>query len=152
MEFLQEWGYIGLFIGSFLAATVVPFSSDFLLLGILVAGGDPLISFCSALGGNWIGGLTSYGFGWLGKWEWIEKWFKVNPEKLQKQKEKIKRFGSLIALLTWTPFVGDIFAVGLGFYKLNFYKSAFYMLVGKGLRYVFWLILFHYFGENIPFL
>ena len=44
MEFLQEFGYIGLFIGTFLAATVIPFSSEFLIIGILVAGGNPLLS------------------------------------------------------------------------------------------------------------
>ena len=38
MEALLDWGYIGLFIGSFVAATIVPFSSDVLLVGILAAG------------------------------------------------------------------------------------------------------------------
>ena len=89
VEFLQGWGYIGLFVGAFLAATIIPFSSDILLIGILLAGGDPWISFLSATAGNWLGGLTSYGLGRIGKWEWIEKWFHVSEEKLLKQKSKI---------------------------------------------------------------
>ena len=60
LEFLLDLGYVGLFIGTFIAATVVPFSSDFLIVGILIAGGDPLISWICATAGNWLGGLTSY--------------------------------------------------------------------------------------------
>ena len=59
LEFLLDLGYVGLFIGTFIAATVVPFSSDFLIVGILIAGGDPLISWICATAGNWLGGLTS---------------------------------------------------------------------------------------------
>ena len=59
MEALLEYGYIGLFLGSFLAATVVPFSSDVLLVGMLLAGGDPVITVAVATLGNWLGGLTS---------------------------------------------------------------------------------------------
>ena len=36
MENLAEWGYVGLFIASFLAATIIPFSSE-LVLSILIA-------------------------------------------------------------------------------------------------------------------
>ncbi len=152
MEFLQEWGYLGLFLGSFMAATVVPFSSDFLIIGLLLAGGKPWICFITATAGNWLGGLTSFGLGWLGKWEWIEKIFKVTPEKLARQKEKIDKYGALLAFMSWLPFVGDIFAIGLGFYKLPPVKCALYMLIGKGTRFLTWIVLFLIFGENLPWL
>ena len=77
MEFLLEYGYIGLFIGAFLAATILPMSSDVLLVGLLAVGADPYISVAVATAGNWLGGLTSYWLGRAGKWEWIEKYFKV---------------------------------------------------------------------------
>ena len=121
-----------MFAGAFLAATIIPFSSDILLIGILLAGGDPWISFLSATAGNWLGGLTSYGLGRIGKWE-----------KLLKQKSKIDKYGSWIALITWLPFVGDVFAIGLGFYKLNFAKCAVFMLIGKGARFAVWILLFY---------
>ena len=41
IEFFQSWGYLGLFLGSFLASTVVPFSADALIIGMLVVGGRP---------------------------------------------------------------------------------------------------------------
>ena len=67
MEWLLNLGYFGLFVGSFVAATVVPFSSDVLLVGMLAAGGNIWLSVAVATLGNWLGGLTSYGLGWLGK-------------------------------------------------------------------------------------
>lgn len=65
MEFLLEWGYLGLFMGSFLAATVLPFSSEILVTGLLLAGANPVYIFLSATLGNWLGSLTSYYIGWL---------------------------------------------------------------------------------------
>lgn len=146
LEWLTEYGYLGLFLGAFLAATIIPFSSDVLLVGLLAAGGDPVRVIVAASVGNWLGGLTCYWLGWLGKWEWIEKWLRVSREKLDRQREKIKRYGSLVALLTWLPGVGDLLAVGLGFYKIGFKKSAFFMLVGKTARYV--LLAAGYFWIN----
>src|SRR5574344_357859 len=121
ISFLQQWGILGLFIGSFLSATVVPFSSDVLYVGILATGISPWLCFLFA----------SFGLGWLGKWQWIEKWFHVKQETLEKQKSRIDKYGSLLALLTWLPFVGDLFAIALGFYRLSPWKCAFFMLIGK---------------------
>lgn len=152
LEFLLDLGYAGLFIGTFIAATVVPFSSDFLIIGILLAGGDPSVSWICATAGNWLGGLTSYWIGRIGKWEWIEKWFHVKEETLFKQKSRIDRYGSLLAFLTWLPFVGDVFAIGLGFYKLHFGKCALFMLIGKGTRFAVWIVLYYLFGDSLHFL
>ena len=149
MELLSNLGLIGLFLGCFLAATVVPFSSDFLMVGVLIAGINPVLAIVVATAGNWLGGLTSYYIGFIGKWDWIEKWFKVKEETLLKQKHNIDKYGSMLAFLTWLPIIGDIFAVTLGFYKVNFTKSAIFMLIGKGARFAFWALLYHYFGEHV---
>ena len=143
MEWLMNFGYLGLFIGAFLAATVIPFSSDVMLVGILVAGANPYIAVAVATIGNWLGGLTSYGLGWLGKWEWIEKYMRVSRASLEKQQHKVARYGSALALLTWLPFIGDVFAIALGFYKVDFKRSAIFMLIGKCLRFVAWALLFY---------
>lgn len=142
MEFFLDWGYLGLFIGTFLAATIIPFSSEILVTGILLAGADYFLVFLFATLGNWTGGLTSYYLGYLGKWEWIEKWLRISREKLESQKERITKYGALLAFLCWLPFVGDIFALGLGFYKLNFVKCAIYMLIGKAVRFALWIYLY----------
>ena len=119
-------GLIGLFIGCFLAATVIPFSAEVLLVGAMLAGCDPVTTFCVATLGNSLGSLTSYGMGYLGKWEWIEKYFHVSKEKLEKQRGKINKYGALMAMLCWLPFIGDVFAIGLGFYRINFPKCVDY--------------------------
>lgn len=142
MEWLLNLGYIGLFLGAFLAATIFPFSSDVLLVGMLAAGGQIWATVIVATMGNWLGGLTSYWLGWLGKWEWIEKWLRVKPETLERQRGNIARYGAWLALFTWLPFVGDLFAVALGFYRIDFRKSAVLMLVGKGARFVLWALIF----------
>lgn len=142
LDFLQQWGVLGLFVGSFLAATVIPFASDVLYVGVLAAGAPPFASFLSASIGNWLGGITSFGVGWLGKWEWIEKWFKVKRETLEKQKCNVDKWGPLLALMTWLPFVGDVFAIALGFYKTKPWLTFLYMLIGKTLRFAVWSIFF----------
>ena len=142
LDFLADYGLVGLFIGSFLAATVVPFSADVLLVGMLVAGVcSPTELLIVATLGNWLGGITSYGVGRAGTWEWIER-LHVSRESLEKQKSRIDRFGAPIALLTWVPFIGDVFAVALGFYRVKFLPSIFWMLIGKGLRFVCWYLIF----------
>lgn len=150
MEFaavdIQQWvvdyGYWGLFFGSFLAATIVPFSSDILMMAFMAIGGDPILAVVVATIGNWLGGLTSYGLGRLGKWRWIERWLGVSREKLERQQDNVAKYGSLLAFLTWLPIVGDVMAIALGFYKVDFRKSAIFMLFGKGARFVLWALLF----------
>lgn len=140
MDWLMDLGYWGLFIGSFLAATIVPFSADALLIGMLVAGGSPWVVIAIATAGNFLGGLTSYGVGRAGKWEWIEK-FGVKPETLEKQKAKIDKYGSWAALMSWVPIIGDVIAIALGFYRTKFIPSAIFMFIGKAGRFIAWYLI-----------
>ncbi len=142
MEFLGDWGYWGLFFGSFLASTILPFSSDALLIGVLLAGGGALPSVVCATLGNSLGGLTTYYIGHLGKWEIIERYLRVSREKLERQKAVIERYGSLIALMSWVPVFGDVITVALGFYRINFVRSAIYMFIGRALRFIVWTLIF----------
>ncbi len=147
MEFLLSWGYLGLFIGSFLAATILPLSSEILVTGLLLAGANPLFVLIAATTGNWLGSMSTYWLGWLGKWEWIEKWFKITPEKVEKQRMRIAKYGSSLAFLAWIPLVGDVFALALGFYKVDFKKCAVFMLIGKFCRFLTVIILYKYIGQ-----
>ena len=140
LDFLQSYGLLGLFFGSFLAATVVPFSSDALYAAVLLAGWSPVACLVAGTLGNGLGGLTSFAIGWLGRWEW----------KLERQRGRIDRWGAWLALLTWLPFVGDVFAIALGFYRISPVKSALFMLLGKFLRFLCWTLLFHYAGWSLP--
>jgi len=145
MEFLGNWGYLGLFLGCFLSATIVPFSSDALFVSALALNGNVFLTLLWAVSGNWLGGLVTYWMGYAGKWEWIEKWFRIKHDTLEKQKVKVDKYGSWLALLTWVPVVGDVFALALGFYRSKFYTSALFMFIGKLARFVLISIIFSYF-------
>ncbi len=147
MEHLLDWGYLGLFIGSFLAATILPLSSEILVTGLLYAGAKPLFVLIVATLGNWTGSLSTYLLGWLGKWEWIEKWLKITPEKMEKQQNRITKYGASLAFLAWLPIVGDVFALALGFYKVDYKKCALFMLIGKFCRFLGYILLYKYAGQ-----
>ncbi|MGQ1889334.1 YqaA family protein [Thermophagus sp. OGC60D27] len=136
-----ELEYVGLFLASFLAATILPFSSELVLSGILASGGDPLISFTLATLGNWLGGLTSYFIGRMGQLIWIEKYLHIPHHKLKKWQQKVSGNEWWVALFCWVPAIGDLLAVVLGLLKSNFWWSALGMLAGKALRYLVWGLL-----------
>lgn len=138
---LEELGLLGLFIGTFLAATVFPFSSDALYVGILLTGISPVAVLLVGTLGNWLGGVTTYFLGRIAKWEWIERVFKVKAETIEKQHGFIEKYGVWAALLTWVPFVGDVIALALGFYKSPAVWSLLLMLAGKFGRFAIWTLL-----------
>lgn len=130
-----EWGYLGLFLASFLSATVLPGSSEAVLAAMLVGGANPWLAIGVATLGNWLGGLSSYGIGYLGKWEWMEKYLRVKQEKVIEWKPKIDRYGSFFAMFSFVPFIGDVIVVALGFFRSHLILTAFWMFVGKAARY-----------------
>lgn len=139
---LESLGLLGLFIGTFLAATILPFSSDALYIAVLAATKDSI--GCLAVGtvGNWLGSVVTYWMGWIGRWEWIEKWFKVKRETLEKQKVKIDKYGVWLALLAWIPIIGDVIAIALGFYRTRPWATMFLLLVGKFARFLLWNLIY----------
>lgn len=138
---LEHLGLLGLFIGCFLAATVVPFSSDALYIAILYATAKPVECLVIGTLGNWLGGVTTYWLGRLAKWEWLEKTFKVKKETLDKQKRLIDKYGVWLALMSWIPIFGDVVSLALGFYKSPAVWTLFLLLVGKFGRFAIWTLM-----------
>jgi membrane protein YqaA with SNARE-associated domain len=129
---------LGLFLASFLAATIVPFSSEALLSCLIISGTDAYTAVLVASAGNWLGGMSSYGNGYLGKWEWIEKYLRIKRETIEKWHDRLNKRGAIFAFLCSVPGVEDIFAVGLGLLRANIFITAVSVLTGKFLRYVIW--------------
>jgi|TARA_B110000971_G_C19888436_1_gene444134 membrane protein YqaA with SNARE-associated domain len=148
LEGFVEWGYLGLFIASFLGATIIPFSSEVVFSLLIINGYDIKVSLFVATIGNWLGGLSSYFLGRLGKWETLEKYFKLKKEKIYKFKTKIDKWGSLLAFFCWLPIIGDPIAVSLGFFRTNYILVAVWMFIGKILRYLIWALI-TYWGASI---
>ena len=134
-------GYGGLFLGSFLASTILPMSSEAVLAAMVIGGFDPIVCVMVASAGNSLGGMTSYFMGYVGKWAWLERLFARNKDKVVKVKTWVDRYGSRTALLCWLPVVGDPLAVALGFVRSPVWQVGFYMTVGKFLRYAVWVWL-----------
>jgi membrane protein YqaA with SNARE-associated domain len=139
MEILIEYGYIGVFIASFLAATVLPFSSEFVLTGVLLSGAAYWPCIIAATLGNFLGGMTCYWMGWVGKIEWIKKYLRLDISKLERIQNWIANKGSWIGFFVFLPGVGDFIAVALGFLKANWKIVAISMLAGKFIRYIVWM-------------
>ncbi|WP_089941790.1 YqaA family protein [Candidatus Entotheonella palauensis] len=128
--------YAGLFASSFLAATLLPFSSEALLVALLLTEHSPMYCVITATLGNGLGGMSSYGLGYLGNMAWIERYLRIEAERIERARTHIARFGSLLAFLSWLPVVGDVIAVALGFFKVRPVGVAIYMFAGKALRYI----------------
>lgn len=141
MDFLIDYGYIGVFIASFLAATILPFSSEVVLTGVLLGGASYLPCMIAATMGNFLGGMTCYWIGKVGKVEWIKKYLRLNIDKLLKVQQWTSGKGSWTAFFVFVPGIGDFIAVALGFLRANVWWVAFWMLLGKAIRYWVWMEL-----------
>lgn len=141
VNWLSQYGYWGFFVASFLSATVLPFSSELILSGLLLTGASPMM--CVLLGtlGNTLGGLTCYWLGSLGKIEWLEKFLHIKKEDIEKRRVWVDRWGAFAAFWSFLPVVGDAINVVLGFLRTNFWWVVIFMTLGKFLRYFFWMLL-----------
>lgn len=141
MQTLIEWSYLGLFIATFLAGSILPFSSEAVLSGVLAMGANNWGCVAAATAGNFLGGMSCYWLGHIGKIEWLEKYLKVKREKLDKYLLFMHGKGSWMAFFTFVPVVGDLLAVTLGYMRANVWITGASMLLGKFLRYWFWMFL-----------
>lgn len=136
----MEYGYMALFAAGFGAATVLPGGSEVLFTAMLAGGFDACLCLLAASAGNWLGGMSTYALGCLGKIEWLEKYCKVG----RKQIERVSRFlsgrGTVAAFFCFLPFVGDVIAFVLGMFRANPWLTALFMLAGKLFRYLLLLL------------
>lgn len=121
---------IGLFASSFLAATVLPFSSEAAFLTLLGLAFDPTACILVATCGNSLGGATNLLLG-----RFSRKFFERRG-RTPKGERFIRRYGSWTAWLSWVPFVGDPLLIAAGFYRTPLPATIVFMVLGKCLRYV----------------
>ena len=135
LEILESWGYVGMFVASFIAGSVFPFSSEAILAALQVAGLEPLHLFIAATAGNTLGSMFNYWIGTFGRLEWIERYLHVKAEKVHEAQAWMHRYGAWIGILCFLPILGSVIAVTLGYMRANPWLSALAILVGKSLRY-----------------
>lgn len=136
LDGLAEYGYWGLLLASFLAATVLPLSSEVVFAALIAAGMDVWGCVAYATIGNALGGATCYYLGRMGKTEWLEKWFKIKPYTIDKMTRWLHGKGAVMGFFGFVPAIGDAILVALGFMRANMPMVMFSMTVGKFLRYL----------------
>lgn len=139
MDYLVDLGYLGLMIAAFLAATVVPFSSEAVFTALFWGGLNPWWLIFWATIGNTLGGMTCFWIGHIGKIEWIERWLKIKKEKIDTFEAKFHRYGDWVAFFSFLPGVGDVIAVAAGFMRCRWWIVLISMALGKLARYIVWM-------------
>ena len=77
-----DWGYWGLFLSAFVAGSIVPFSSEAVMVVLVRLGLDPALCLLAAATGNTAGGMTCYWIGHLGKREWFGRYLGIGEKQL----------------------------------------------------------------------
>ena len=123
--FSEEAGFIGLFIASFIAATVLPGGSEVVLIAIIHKYPDALWQAVGiATLGNTLGGMTSFLIG------------RLLPNRVQhKAIIYLHRYGYWALLFSWLPLFGDALCVAAGWLRFNPLASLALFAIGKLLRY-----------------
>lgn len=136
IQFLVEWGYWGMLAAAFLAGSFFPFSSEAVMLGLLVAGLDPWLLIVYGTIGNVAGSMFNYGVGRLGRLDWIEKYLHVSKESLEKAERFMGGHGAWMGFFAFLPILGSAITIVLGLMRANKIISIASITIGKFLRYV----------------
>jgi membrane protein YqaA with SNARE-associated domain len=134
-DFFTSHGYLALFLLSFLASTIVPLGSEWLLVALVVGGYDPVLCVAIATAGNTLGACTTYGIGLFGGPFMIGRILRIGDEERQKAERLYARYGSWSLLLSWVPIVGDPLCLVGGMLRIRFVRFSTLVLIGKLARY-----------------
>jgi len=129
-------GYLGLFASAFLAATILPFSSEAVLAG-LRASNDYYVwgLWGVATLGNTLGAMVNWALGrWCLHWQ-DRKWFPFKEGDLDKADHWFAKWGVWSLLLSWVPIIGDPITFAAGFLRVNFWIFSVLVILAKGGRY-----------------
>ena len=129
----QEYGIIGLFLNSLLAATAIPLPTEILTSALLIGGENIVLVAIVLIIGSIIGGILNYFIGFGGN-KLVKKMKKKSDiEKHHKKHNKLlDKFGwSAIFFAAWIPIVGDLILISAGVKKMKFTKFSIFMVSGK---------------------
>ena len=134
-DILANHGYPALFLLSFLASTLLPLGSEWLVVTLLLKGFAPLAVVTVALAGNFLGACTSYLLGIYGSSFMVERIFGIGETDRVRAEQAYTRFGSWSLLFTWVPVIGDPLCLVAGMLKVGFSRFALLVVAGKAGRY-----------------
>ena len=134
--------YFQLLIISFLAATILPLSSELVLSTMLLTDSfDKYLLLVVASFGNIFGSSVNW---YLGKKILIfkdKKWFPVNEKQIAKSEMYFNKYGIWSLLLAWVPIIGDPLTVIAGILRVKFFTFLLLVSISKTSRYIFLIFI-----------
>ncbi|KPB02583.1 YqaA family protein [Ahrensia marina] len=135
-------GYLGLFVTSFLAATLLPAASE-LGLAALYASKEykiiPLVIIASL--GNTLGSISNWIIGRFLERFKDRKWFPASPAQLESAQIRYNKYGYWCLLLSWMPVIGDPITLIAGVLREPFWRFVLIVGFAKTMRYVIWAVI-----------
>lgn len=129
-------GHAGLFAAAFLAATIFPFQSELVLVGLLAA--EPTqwqtLLFAASLG-NTLGSVVNWVLGRLVERFRDRPWFPLKPCDYERVEGWYARWGVWSLLFAWLPFGGDALTVVAGALRTPLVPFVVLVGIGKTARY-----------------
>lgn len=127
--------YLSLFVAAFLAATLIPFYSEFAVAGMIGLGKNPHLTLLVATLGNTLGAAVNWAAGRFLLHFQERKWFPARPGSLERAQRWFGKYGVWSLLFAWLPVGGDALTFVAGVMRVNF--ALFFLLtaIGKGGRY-----------------
>ena len=135
--------YLSLFSISFLAATVLPFSSELTLAGLIATSDyDNLLLLIVASFGNVLGSVVNWALGSYSRNLTTKKWFPFKETQIERSSKWFRKFGKWSLLFAWVPVLGDPLTLVAGILRVKFIDFIILVAIGKVSRYliVFYLI------------
>lgn len=130
---------LGLFTTALLAATILPLGSELAFVGMLTQ--QPHLATASlvvATLGNSLGSMLTY---FMATWLPEKHAQRLSPKALA----YAQKYGAAILFFAWLPVVGDLLPVACGWLRLNAWRCAVWIALGKLARYGFIYISVKYF-------
>lgn len=142
-HFLVSHGYPALFAVSFLASTVIPLGSEWLLVAMLLNRSDPFVTVTVATLGNTLGAGTTWAIGIYGGPFLIRRVLRIDAAAEASATRFYRRYGVWSLLFSWLPLIGDPLCLVGGILKVGFGRFSLVVFAGKLARYVAlaWLTL-----------
>ena len=136
----MDWA---LFASAFLSATLLPGSSEALLLLKLTEGHPwvPLVLVATA--GNLLGSLLTYGMGLAGNTALHSRWLRIDEHDVSRAEAWFRQWGLPSLLLAWLPVIGDPLCLAAGLLRVGVIPFVVLVGTGKLARYGFlaWLVI-----------
>ena len=130
-------GYLALFLSALGAATILPFSSEAVLIALLQSGEyDTSLLLFAASAGNISGSVINWilGFNLLKLKQ--RSWFPFNEKSIERASQQFRHYGVLSLLFAWVPIIGDPLTLIAGFFKTPFLLFLLLVSIGKVGRYL----------------